>query len=99
VNPLLLVSTVAPLIVAVFTLLAAAAAGLLLLLLLEDEGEVAVELHAARAAVAAAATGSASRIRGRFSASSRVSDRIITYSLAAWMSSRALRLATLTSPP
>jgi hypothetical protein len=59
---LLLVSTVTPAIVAVFTVLAAAAAGLLLA---EDEGEAPAELHAASAATAAAAAGSASSIRRR----------------------------------
>jgi hypothetical protein len=63
VKPLLLVSTVTPAIVAVFTVLAAAVAGLLLP---GDEGEEApAELHATRAAAAAAAAGSAGSIRRR----------------------------------
>jgi hypothetical protein len=64
VKPLLLVSTVTPAIVAVFTVFAAAAAGLLLL---EDEGagEAPAELHATRAAAAAAAAGRARSIRRR----------------------------------
>src|SRR5580704_3756869 len=69
VKPALLVSTVTPEIVAVFTVLAAAAAGLLagllLLLLGEGEGEAPAELHATRAAAAATAAGSARRIRRR----------------------------------
>ena len=69
-KPELLVSTVTPAIVAVFTVLAAAAAGLLLLLLLPadeegEEGEAPAELHATRAAAAATAAGSASSIRRR----------------------------------
>ena len=65
VKPLLLVSTVTPAIVAVFTVLAAAAAGLLVLLPEDDGEEAPAELHAARAAMAAAAAGSASSIRRR----------------------------------
>jgi len=64
VKPLLLVSTVAPPIVALFRLPAAAAAGLLLLLA-EEEGEAPAELHATRAAAAATAAGSARSIRRR----------------------------------
>src|SRR6185437_13537275 len=77
VNPLAVVSTVAPPIVAVFRPPAAAAAGLLLPLLplLED---VPDELHAARTAAAAATASSASSIRRGFS---RVSDLIIAFSL------------------
>lgn len=63
-KPLLLVSTATPLIVAVFTVLAAVA-GLLLLPVPEDEEAAPDELHAASAAVAAAAAGSASSIRSR----------------------------------
>jgi hypothetical protein len=66
VKPLLLVSTVAPPICAVFTVLAAAATGLPLLLLAGDEEaeaeEAPDELHAASPAVAAAAAGSARSI-------------------------------------
>ena len=62
-KPLLLVSTVTPAIVAVFTVFEAAAAGLLLLP--EDEGEAPAELHATRAAAAAAAAGKARSIRRR----------------------------------
>jgi hypothetical protein len=77
VKPLLLVSTVAPPICAVFTVLAAAATGLPLLLLAGDAGlpllllagdegaeaeEAPDELHAASPAVAAAAAGSARRV-------------------------------------
>src|SRR6202046_5340916 len=58
VKPALLVSTVAPAIVAVFTVLAPAAAGLLA----EDAGEAPDEPHATRAAAAAAAAGRASSI-------------------------------------
>ena len=64
-KPLLLVSTVTPAIVAVFTVFAAAAAGLLLLLEDEGAGEAPAELHATRAAAAAAAAGSARSIRRR----------------------------------
>ena len=60
----LLVSTVTPAIVAVFTVLAAAAAGLLLPPA-DEEGEAPAELHATRAAKAAAAAGSPSSIRSR----------------------------------
>jgi hypothetical protein len=63
VKPLLLVSTVTPAIVVVFTVPAAAAAGLLLPG--DEAGEAPAELHAARAAAAAAAAGSASSIRRR----------------------------------
>jgi hypothetical protein len=68
VKPVLLVSTVTPAIVAVFTVLADAAAGLLaglLAVLLAGEGEAPAELHATSAAAAAAAAGSASSIRRR----------------------------------
>jgi hypothetical protein len=65
VKPLLLVSTVTPLIVAVFTVLAAAAGLLLLPLPAGDEEAAPDELHAASAAVAAAAAGRASSIRSR----------------------------------
>ena len=69
VNPLALVSTVAPPIVAVFRLPAVAAAGLPVLagvLLLPPLAEdVADELHAASTAAAAAAASSASSIRRR----------------------------------
>jgi len=65
VKPLLLVSTVTPAIVAVFTVPTAAAGGLLALLP-EDEGEEApAELHATRAVAAATAAGSARSIRKR----------------------------------
>ena len=78
VNPLALVSTVAPPTVAVFRLPAVAAAGLLVLVpLLPLVEEVADELHAARTAAVAATASSASSIRGRFRASRRVSDLII----------------------
>jgi hypothetical protein len=82
VKPLLLVSTVAPPIVAVFRLPAAAAAGLLPLVPppLPLAEEVADELHAARTAEAAATASSASSTRRRFRASSRVSDLIIAFS-------------------
>jgi hypothetical protein len=63
VNPLAVVSTVTPEIVAVFTVLAAAAAGLLLPG--DDVEEAPAELHATRAAAAAAAAGSARSIRRR----------------------------------
>jgi hypothetical protein len=62
VKPLLLVSTVTPAIVAVFTVLAAAAG---LLLLAPEEGEAPAEPHATRAAAAAAAAGRARSIRSR----------------------------------
>jgi hypothetical protein len=68
VKPVLLVSTVTPEIVAVFTVLAAAAAGLLAGLLavpLAGEGEAPAELHATSATAAAAAAGSARSIRRR----------------------------------
>jgi hypothetical protein len=66
VKPLLLVSTVTPAIIAVFTVPAAAAAGLLMLPPPEDEEEEApAELHATRAAAAATAAGSARSIRRR----------------------------------
>jgi hypothetical protein len=82
--PLLLVSTVAPPIVVVFRLPAVAAAGLLVLVLplpplAED---VPDELHAASTAAAAATAGTASSIRRRFGAPSRVSDLIIAFSFA-----------------
>ena len=65
-KPLLLVSTVTPAIVAVFTVPAAAAAGLLLEEEGEEEGVAApAELHAARAATAAAAASSGRSIRRR----------------------------------
>ena len=63
-KPLLLVSTVTPAIVAVFTVLAAAAAGLLSAAGGRGE-EAPAELHATRAATAAAAAGRASSIRRR----------------------------------
>jgi hypothetical protein len=81
VNPLALVSTVAPPIVAVFRLPAVAAAGLLLLLLPPLLEDVADELHAARTAAAAATASSASSIRRGFS---RVSDLIIAFLLGSW---------------
>jgi hypothetical protein len=82
VKPLLLVSTVAPPIVALFRLPAVAAAGLLVLVLLPPlVEEVPDELHAASTAAAAATASSASSIRRRFRASSRVSDLIIAFSL------------------
>jgi hypothetical protein len=84
VKPLLLVSTVAPPIVVVFRLPAVAAAGLLVLVLplppLADD--VPDELHAASTAAAAAMAGTASSIRRRFGAFSRVSDLIIAFSFA-----------------
>jgi len=70
VKPLLLVSTVTPAIVAVFTVSAAAGAELLLPEA-EDEGEdegvgdAPAELHATRAVAAAAAAGRARSIRRR----------------------------------
>src|SRR5690349_17925928 len=84
VKPLLLVSTVAPPIVVVFRLPAVAAAGVLVLVLplpplAED---VPDELHAASTAAVAATAGTASSIRRRFGASSRVSDLIIAFSFA-----------------
>jgi len=82
VNPLALVSTVAPPIVVVFRLPVVAAAGLLVpvlpLPLVED---VPDELHAARMAEAAATASTASSIRRRFGAFWRVSDLIIANSL------------------
>jgi hypothetical protein len=88
VNPLALVSTVAPAIVVVFRLPAVAAAGLLL----PDEEEEGVpegvpdELHAVTTAAAAAAAGRANSIRRRRSrALGRTSDLIIVFSFAAWM--------------
>jgi hypothetical protein len=104
VNPLLLVSTVAPPIFAVCTVPAAAAAGLLVLVP-EDEGDevpegVADELHAARAAAAAAAAGSTNRIRRRrLRAPGRVSVLIITFSFCYWTRPCPCAGATLTSPP
>ena len=83
VNPLALVSTVAPPIVVVFRLPAVAAAGLLVLVLLPPLVEdVPDELHAASTAAAAATASSASSIRRRFRTSSRVSDLIIAFSFA-----------------
>ena len=84
VNPLALVSTVAPPIVAVFRLPAVAAAGLLVLVLLLPPlvEDVPDELHAASTAAAAATASMASSIRRRFRASSRVNDLIIALSLA-----------------
>src|SRR5580704_6251481 len=81
VKPLLLVSTVTPPIVAVFTVPAAAAAGLLPLVPLPAE-EVADELHAASTAAVAATASTASSIRNRFRAPGRVSDLIIALSFA-----------------
>jgi hypothetical protein len=82
VNPLALVSTVAPPIVVVFRLPEVAAAGLLVpvlpLPLVED---VPDELHAARIAEAAATASTASSIRRRFGVFWRVSDLIIANSL------------------
>ncbi|HEX3192896.1 MAG TPA: hypothetical protein VHS30_24260, partial [Streptosporangiaceae bacterium] len=82
VNPLALVSTVAPPIVVVFRLPVVAAAGLLVpvlpLPLVED---VPDELHAARIAEAAATASNASSIRRRFGAFWRVSVLIIANSL------------------
>ena len=63
-KPLLLVSTITPAIVAVFTVPVVAAAALLALLA-EGEGEAPAELHPTRAATAAAAAGSAKSIRRR----------------------------------
>jgi hypothetical protein len=82
VKPWALVSTVAPPIVAVFRLPMAAAAGLLLLPPLVED--VADELHAASTAAVAATVSSASSIRRRFGASSRVSDLIMTFSFFSW---------------
>jgi hypothetical protein len=70
VKPLLLVSTITPAIVAVFTVPAATAAGLLLEDTGEDTGEdegeeAPDELHATSATAAAAAAGSARSIRRR----------------------------------
>jgi hypothetical protein len=87
VKPLLLVSTVAPPIVAVFRLLPpVAAAGLLVLVLPLPPLAVDVpdELHAASTAAAAAMAGTASSIRRRFGAFSRVSDLIIAFSFCSW---------------
>jgi hypothetical protein len=82
VNPLALVSTVAPPIVAVFRPPAAAAAGLPLLLLPLEE-DVADELHAASTAAATATASSASSLRRRrFGAPSRLSDLIMLSPLA-----------------
>src|SRR6185437_13742113 len=85
VNPLAVVSTVAPPIVAVFRPPAAAAAGLLLppLLLLPLLEDVADELHAARTAAAAATASSTSSIlRRRLCDSARATDLIIAFSFA-----------------
>ena len=79
-KPLLLVSTVAPPIVAVFRLPAVAAAGLLVLVLPPPAADVPDELHAASTAAAAATAGSASSIRRPFGPFSRVSDLIIAFS-------------------
>jgi hypothetical protein len=85
VKPLLLVSTVAPPIVALFRLPAVAAAGLLVLVLLPPPvDEVPDELHAASTAAAAATASSASSIRRRFRASSRVNGLIIAFSFCSW---------------
>jgi hypothetical protein len=81
VNPLAVVSTVTPPIVAVFRL-PAAAAGLLVLVPLPLAEEVADELHAARTAAAAATASSADSILRRFGAPGRVSDLIIAFSFA-----------------
>jgi len=85
VNPLALVSTVAPPIVVVFRLPVVAAAGLLVpvlpLPLVED---VPDELHAASTVTAAAMASSAGSVRRRFRASSRVSDLIICFFLCSW---------------
>ena len=79
-KPLLVVSTVAPPIVAVFRLPAVTAAGLLVLVLLPPAAEVPDELHAARIAAVAAMAGSISSIRRPFRAFGRVSDLIIASS-------------------
>jgi hypothetical protein len=77
-----LVSTVAPPMVAVFRLLAVAATGLLVLVLLLPPVEDAPdELQAASTAAVAVTASSASSIRSRFGAFSRVSDLIIAFSL------------------
>ena len=64
-KPWLLVSTVAQAIVAVFTVLAAAAAGMLLAGDEGGRGRLRPELHAASAAAAPAAVGSARNSRRR----------------------------------
>ena len=81
-KPLLVVSTVAPPIVAVLRLPAVTAAGLpvLVLVLLPPAAEVPDELHAARIAAVAAMAGSISSIRRPFRAFGRVSDLIIASS-------------------
>src|SRR6476646_9729674 len=76
------VSTVTPPIVAVFRLPAVAATGLLVLVLPPLVEDVPDEPHAASTVAAAATTGSASSIRRRFGAFSRVSDLIIAFSFA-----------------
>jgi hypothetical protein len=82
---MLLVSTVAPPIVALFRLPAVAAAGLLVLVLvlpLPLAEDVPDEPHAASTAAAAAMTGTASSIRRPFLAFGRVIDLIIAFSFA-----------------
>src|SRR6185437_11701976 len=79
-KPLASVSTVAPPIVAVFRLPAVAATGLPVLVLPPPAEDVADEPHAASTVAAAATAGSASNIRRRFRAFSRVSDLIIAFS-------------------
>jgi hypothetical protein len=82
VNPLALVSTVAPPIVVVFRLPVVTAAGVLVPVLpLPPAEDVPDEPHAARTAAAAATASTASSIRRRFGAFWRVCDLIITYSL------------------
>ena len=80
VNPLALVSTVAPPIVVVFRLPVVAAAGVLVPVLPPAE-DVPDEPHAARTTAAAATASTASSIRRRFGVFWRVSDLIIANSL------------------
>jgi len=98
VNPLALVSTVAPPMVAVFRPPAVAAAGVPVLVLPPPVEDVADELHAASTAVAAPTASSAGNIRRRLPAFSRVSDVIIAFSLLLDPPG-PLRRGTLTIPP
>jgi hypothetical protein len=100
VNPLAVVSTVAPPIVVVFRLLAVAAAGLLLLL--DDEEGVADgvldELHPAATAAAAAATGRASSIRRRRSRARGRASVLIMFLLCGLDGAGCPRRMTLRRP-
>src|SRR6478609_3942910 len=94
------VSTVTPPIVAVFRLPAVAATGLLVLVLpLPLVEDVPDEPHAASTAAAAATAGSASSIRRRFGAFSRVSDLIIAFSFAPGPARALASGGTPTIPP